>query len=69
MNQTTDPLIKAAVLCVPLYYVYWRFIFGSWDEFLDALRFWFTPNWLSLLRGELGDDLFAGAKMLFFLLC
>jgi hypothetical protein len=70
MDPAFHPLLKTFVVCLPLYYIVWKFIFGSWDEFLDALRFWFTPGWLSLLRGEFGSDLFAAIKLIFFaILC
>ena len=30
-------------------------------------RYWFQPNWLSVLRGEFTDDFYASLRMLFFL--
>ena len=68
MDPIINPWFKSAAVCVPLYYLFWKFIFGSWDDFLDALRYWFQPNWLSALRGEFGDDFYASLKMFFFLL-
>lgn len=54
------------MLCPPLYYVFWKALFESREEFLEALRFWFQPNWLSLLRGEFNRDLYKSFKVGFF---
>lgn len=43
----------------------WRRLFGGWDGFLEALRYSHQPGWLSLLRGELGEDVKAESKLLF----
>ncbi len=71
-NDPMDPLhlpwLKAAALCLPLYVILGKFFFGTWDDFLDGLRFLFTPNWLSLLRGESVSDFYATLKMVLFLL-
>lgn len=61
------PGLIALLLCAPMYYVFWKAIFGSRQEFLDALRFWFQPNWLSLLRAEFNKDMYMSFKLGFFL--
>jgi hypothetical protein len=52
-----------AVLNVPCYILLGKVLFGSWDDFLDAVRFWFTPEILSAFRGEFTDDLWAEFKL------
>ena len=64
----TSSWFTCVAVCIPLYYLYWRFIFGSWDDFLEVLRYWFQPNLLSLFRGEFGEDFHATLKMSFFLI-
>jgi hypothetical protein len=61
-------LFKSAAVCVPLYYLFWKFLFRSWDDFLDDLKYYYQPFWLSALRGEFGDDFYASLKLYFFLL-
>ena len=38
-------------------------LFPRRKGFLDALRFWFQPDWLSFLRGEFGKDIWATCKL------
>ncbi|WIV97476.1 hypothetical protein [Kinneretia aquatilis] len=57
----------ALQLCAPMYYVFWKAIVGSRQEFLDALRFWFQSNWLSWLRAEFNKDMYMSFKLGFFL--
>ncbi len=38
-------------------------IFDGWEGFLEALRFWFQPGWLSLLRREFWQDVKAEVKL------
>lgn len=41
--------------------------FGGTDGFLECLRFWFTPDVVSLFRGEWGEDQWAEMKIGFWL--
>lgn len=41
-------------------------LFGDWEEFVHCVKFWFTPNLLSALRGEWEDDVWAETKLLIF---
>jgi hypothetical protein len=68
MSPDSFSWVKAGAVCLPLYYVFWKMFFGSWDNFLESLRYWFQPDWLSVLRGEYTDDFYASLKMLIFLL-
>jgi hypothetical protein len=38
-------------------------IFGSLDEFLRCIKFWFTPDMISMFRGEWGEDWWAEMKL------
>lgn len=40
-----------------------RVFFSGMSDFLDAVRFWFTPNILSLFRGESTQDWWAEMKL------
>lgn len=55
------------VVNIPLYVLLWKFIFDDWDDFVDSVRFWFTPDFFSLLRGEYWEDWWAEAKLWTFL--
>jgi hypothetical protein len=41
-----------------------RRVFDGWGGFLEALRYWFQPGWLSLLRGEWVEDQWAQFKLM-----
>lgn len=44
-----------------------RILFGDWGGFLEALRYWFQPQWLSLFRGEFWEDTKSEFKLFFWL--
>lgn len=50
-------------LNIPLVVLVWRNIFGDPDEFLECLRLWFTPDWISVLNGEWSEDFWAEMKL------
>lgn len=52
-----------AVLNIPCYVLVGKAVFGSWDEFVDAVRFWLTPDLLSAIRGDWADDFWAEMKL------
>ena len=60
-------LAIVAVVSIPLYWVIGRFVFDDWQDFLDHLRLWYQPIWLSALRGEFHEDLWAQVKLFMFL--
>src|SRR5437762_14327389 len=43
-------------------------IFGTWGNFFEAVRFWFTPDIISLFRGEYWEDRWESMKLGFWLL-
>ena len=60
-------LIIVAVISLPLYWLIGRYFFDDWRDFLDHLRLWYQPIWLSAFRGEFGEDMWAQAKLFVFL--
>ncbi len=61
-------LAPVAILSLPVYWFVGRLFFESWQDFLEHLRFWFQPIWLSALRGEFHEDMWAQVKFLLYLL-
>lgn len=68
MNADTKHWINLGVLNIPVYLLFGRFFFGGWSEFFECLRFWLTPDWISLMRGEWLEDWWGTAKLLVFIL-
>jgi len=55
---------------VPLYGLVGWVIFKEWGEFWECLKYWLTPDIISLLRGEWAQDQWAQMKLfLWLLLC
>lgn len=61
MNWTL--LIVLIVVNTPLYYLFWKWIFKEWEVFGESLRFWFTPDILSIFRGELETDVLSEMRL------
>ena len=53
-------------LNLPVYVLLWRTFFGDWEDFKEALYFWFTPRWWDWLQGEAFEDTWANMKLLAF---
>jgi hypothetical protein len=63
-------LATVGILSLPVYWLLGRFFFDDWQDFLDHLRLWYQPFWLSVLRGEFNADMWAEIKLLiYFLAC
>jgi hypothetical protein len=60
-------LVIVAVVSLPIYWLLGRFFFDDWRDFLDHLRLWYQPFWLSALRGEFNEDMWAQVKLFLFL--
>jgi len=63
-EMTTRGWIILAMLNIPLYWLMAKVFFKDLDDFLESVRFWFTPNIFSAFRGEYMDDLFAEMKLI-----
>jgi hypothetical protein len=59
--------VVCAVAAIPAYIAAGSVFYDSWEDFLDSLRLWFQPWWLSALRGEWSDDYWQSLKLLFYL--
>lgn len=42
-------------------------MFDSWDDFWEAVKFWLTPDIVSIFRGEWVEDRWAELKLFYFL--
>ena len=61
MNITI--LVILIVVNAPLYYLFWRWIFKCWEGFMECVRFWLTPDIVSMFRGEYGQDWVSELKL------
>ena len=66
MEAPLIAFIVMAVINIPLFILIGKVIFGSWEDFWDAVKFWLTPDALSLFTGEYWDDIWAEFKLGFF---
>lgn len=66
LDGATIGFILMPVIDIPLFIFIGRLFFGSWGDFWDAVVFWFTPDLFSALTGEYWDDIWAEAKLGFF---
>ena len=41
----------------------YRLLFGSREEFVECLRYWITPDIVSLFRGKFWEDSWAELKL------
>lgn len=63
-------IIALIVLNIPLYKVYFRMMFESMEDFNECIRYSFTPDIISLFRGEYCRDYFGEMKLgIFIFLC
>ena len=70
MDGDTVVLVVLGVVNIPLYLLIGKILFGSWTDFGEAVRFWFTPDIFSMFRGEYMDDWAAELKLgLFIVVC
>lgn len=52
--------IAAALVTAALLYT---LLFEDWDEFAECVKFYFTPDIISLFRGKFLEDNWAEAKL------
>lgn len=55
-------ILSGGITAAMLFYL----LFGDWEEFVECVRFWFTPELWSALKGEWHDDVWAEIKLLIF---
>ena len=61
--MTTTTWVILVIANLPIYFGFAWLLFRSWENFFDALRFWFTPDAWSFLQGEYLADWFAELKL------
>jgi hypothetical protein len=61
--------IALVVANIPVYFGLGWLFFGDWDEFLESLWFWITPDIISLFRGEWEQDWWAEIRFWFWIGC
>jgi hypothetical protein len=67
-NLTLKVLL--VVINAPVYVLIGKIVFGTWEDFWEAIRFWFTPDLFSAFMGEFWEDAWAELKLfLFFAAC
>jgi hypothetical protein len=57
------------VLQVPVSFWIGTLFWKSWGDFFVSVRYWFTPDIISIFRGEFQVDLFETAKLLLWAFC
>lgn len=68
MDNASIAFIICGVLNIPLLFLIGKWLFGDWYEFWDAIKFWLTPDIVSLLTGEYWSDNKAELKLAVFVL-
>ncbi len=62
-------LIIIAILNIPLYLYIGKMFFEDWQDFIEAIRYWLTPDIISAFKGEYWDDVFSELKLFLFFIC
>jgi len=61
-------ILGLALVNIPLYIgIGWVF-FDDWRGFWEAIRYWLTPDIVSMFRGEWGEDTWQEMKLFVFIL-
>ena len=60
--------IILALANIPTYFILGWLVFSNWSNFWDSIKFWFTPDVLSLFNGERVDNFWAEMKILWWIL-
>lgn len=56
-------MVLGGVAAVLVWMLFFRLFFSDRDEFVEAIRFWLTPDWYSLWHGEYWADMWAEFKL------
>jgi hypothetical protein len=64
MITNTSPLIWASFgVGVFIALLFFKIIFADFDGFIECVRYWFQPNFMSALRGEWTEDRWGSLKL------
>ena len=66
MEGQTIAFIVLAILDIPLFILIGKVLFGSWEQFWEAIEFWLELDFFSALDGKYWNDIWAEAKLTFF---
>jgi len=66
LNQLQLAILIAANL--PLYWLIGWLFFSSWRGLWECVKYWFTPDIISIFRGELDDNFWAQMKIIWWLI-
>src|SRR4051812_344942 len=56
-------LLAAAVLGLCVGLCFFKPFFGDWSGFWECVKFWFTPDVVSMVRGQWEDDRWSTLKL------
>ena len=68
MDSASMAFIVCGIVNIPLFILIGKWLFGDWYEFWDAIKFWLTPDVVSLLTGSYWADNKAELKLGVFVL-
>ena len=60
---------SGVVACVTVMAVLFKPLFGDWEEFVECVKFWITPDVFSLIDGEYLEDRWSELKLVFWVIC
>jgi hypothetical protein len=66
LDQTGFFILLAAN--IPLYFILGWWLFRTWSGFWECLRFWITPDIVSMVKGEFSDDFWAEMKIFWWII-
>jgi len=67
--MTTTGWVVLGISNIPVYIFLAYVFFKDWDDFKEAVVFWFTPDIISVFRGEFIDDMWGEMKLGFWITC
>ena len=67
MDADTRHWVNLGILNIPVFLVLGKLVFDGWSGFFECLRFWLTPDVISLFRGEWLDDWWGTLKLFVFI--
>ena len=67
--MTTTGWVVLGISNIPVYFFLGWALFKDWNDFKEALLFWFTPDIISAFRGEYFDDMWGEMKLGFWITC
>lgn len=60
-------VILSIIVSLAVGYILYKLLFDDLDEFLHCVKFWLTPDIISLFRGQYYEDMWAEIKLILWL--